>query len=86
MANDVQPEIGAIEWLNCPVTEDGSGYILVSPTGAKIKLSDQDRKYIVRCADKLAKIESMARRHNHPGCNTGAQTLAAAIVRIIEEK
>ena len=36
--------------------------------------------------DQLARIEALARRHWHPGCNTGAQTLAGLIVKICEEQ
>ena len=35
---------------------------------------------------RLAKIEAMCRRHNSPAVNTGAQSLAGAILRIIEDK
>lgn len=35
---------------------------------------------------KLDKIEQLARRHASPASNPGAHALAAAIVRICEEK
>lgn len=39
-----------------------------------------------RLTSKLAIIEQMARRHASPSSNPGAHALAAAIVRICEEK
>ncbi len=45
-----------------------------------------DKLYKTDAERKLERIEALARRHNHPGCNTGAQTLAGLIVKICEEK
>ena len=33
---------------------------------------------------KFTAIEMLARRHNHPGCNTGAHRLACQIVKILD--
>ena len=41
---------------------------------------------VERLERKLAKIEVMCRRHNSPAVNTGAQSLAGAILRSIEER
>ena len=76
----------ALEWLGAPITKDGSGYVLRSPAGAEREISPEERVAIVCQNDKLIRIEALARRHNHPGCNTGAQTLAGLIVKICEEK
>ena len=76
----------ALSWLSHPVTEDGHGYILRSPAGAEVELSDAERRQIV-CADsKLSRIEMICRRHASPASNPGAHALAAAIVKICEEK
>jgi hypothetical protein len=32
---------------------------------------------------RIESAKAILRRHNHPGCNTGAQTLAAAVLKAL---
>ena len=52
------------------------------PSGQEHECGNSPQKML----DRLKRIELLARRHWHPGCNTGAQTLAGLIVKICEEK
>ena len=86
MESAVMVPSSALDWLRTPVTDDGSGYVLRSPAGGEVVFSPEERRAVASAIDKLRRIETLAQRHNHPGCNTGAQTLAGLIVKICEEK
>lgn len=40
-----------VEWLAAPVTRSGEGYQLrvISPTGASLEITDEERRMIVAC-------------------------------------
>jgi hypothetical protein len=48
-------EITALDWLAHPVTEDGSGYQLLSPAGGFLRIAPEERKQVV-AALKLAQL------------------------------
>jgi hypothetical protein len=48
--------------------------------------TDEATAEITSMRAKLARIEQLARRHASPASNPGAHALAAAIIRICEEK
>jgi len=44
------------EWLASCLTQDGEGYVLQSPAGGRLKITNSQRRRIVACVNALAGV------------------------------